>query len=345
MARRASWLPVCVSAATALFAAWSARAETRRFELRYEARLDAQPGQPAQPGGGGEVDLWLPLVEDNGQQTVRSVRIDGGDGAEVVHDARYGNAALHLRRRTPATVTVTYVVERRDEAHDVGAAAPAGAAAATTTTTTTTTTDPALARWLVPDKLGGLIPAVKSYTGKATAGRAAPLAKARGIYDLVVATMKYDKSGTGWGKGDVTWACSAKRGNCTDFHTLFVAMARAAGIPARFEIGLPLPDQRGAGDIPGYHCWARFWIDGAGWLPVDASEAKKHPEKRERFFGGHDENRVQLSVGRDLQFPGMAGELSYFVHPYAESAGKPIAVAYRYAYKDLPADQSEHAQH
>jgi transglutaminase-like putative cysteine protease len=97
-----------------------------------------------------------------------------------------------------------------------------------------------------------------------------------------------------------------------------------------------LPDARGAGDIAGYHCWARFWMDGLGWLPVDASEAWKHPEKRERFFGGHDENRVQLSVGRDLRFPGMAGELNYFVHPYAEAGGRPTAVAYKYAYRDLP---------
>jgi transglutaminase-like putative cysteine protease len=177
---------------------------------------------------------------------------------------------------------------------------------------------------------------VERLTARATAGRATPLEKARGIYDLVVATMTYDKSGTGWGRGDVVWACTAKRGNCTDFHTLFVAMARDAGIPARFEIGLPLPDARGAGDIPGYHCWARFWRDGQGWIPIDASEAKKHPERRERFFGGHDENRVQLSVGRDLRFPGMVGELNYFVHPYGESAGKPVPVAFRYSYKDLP---------
>jgi transglutaminase-like putative cysteine protease len=303
-----------------------ARAETRRFELRYEAHLS-----PA-AGDGGEVDLWLPLIEDGPEQAVLSLRMQGAEGAEVVHDARYGNAALHLRRRVPATVTITYVVERRDEAHDLRAAAQRASPAEGTPGSA----DPALARWLVPDKLGGLIPAVKAYTAKATAGRTTPLLRARGIYDLVVATMSYDKTGAGWGRGDVAWACNARRGNCTDFHALFVAMARSAGIPARFEIGLRLPDERGAGEIPGYHCWARFWIDGLGWLPVDASEAKKHPEKRERFFGGDDENRVQLSFGRDLRWPGMTGELNYFVHPYAEAAGKPVEVEHRYSYRDLP---------
>ena len=37
--------------------------------------------------------------------------------------------------------------------------------------------------------------------------------------------MRYDKSGTGWGHGDVLYACDAKKGNCTAFHSLFIAMA------------------------------------------------------------------------------------------------------------------------
>jgi transglutaminase-like putative cysteine protease len=313
-------LAVLAAAAGTLLAGGRAAAETRPFELRYEARLEPHAG------AGGEVDVWLPLIEDDAQQTVRSVRVEGGDGAEVIHDARYGDAALHLRRRAPATIVITYLVERRDEAHDLKAAAAAKPGAV----------DPALARWLVPDKLGELTPRVKAWTAQAIAGRTTPLARARAIYDFVVATMSYDKSGTGWGRGDVNWACDARRGNCTDFHALFVAMARQAGIPARFEIGLPLPDARGAGEIAGYHCWARFWIDGLGWLPIDASEARRHPDRRDRFFGGHDENRVQLSVGRGVRFPGMAGDLNYFVHPYGEAGGQPVALTYRYAYKDLP---------
>jgi transglutaminase-like putative cysteine protease len=287
----------------------------RHVEIRYEARL---------PATTQEVDVWLPLALDDSQRRILSVHVDGGEGAEVVHDTRYGNAALHLRRRGPSTIAITYVVERGEERHDLaGARGPS-------------TDGVVIAQWLKPDKLGSLIPVVLDYTKKTTAGKKLPLEKARAIYDFVVATMSYDKSGTGWGRGDIVWACDAKRGNCTDFHTLFVAMARAAGIPARFEIGLPLPDARGAGEIPGYHCWARFWIDGLGWIPVDASEAKKQPEKKELFFGGHDVNRVQFTIGRDLVFPGMKGELNYFIHPYAEQAGKPIEVGHKYSYRDLP---------
>src|ERR1035438_3068951 len=97
----------------------------------------------------------------------------------------------------------------------------------------------------------------------------------------------YDKTGKGWGRGDIYYACQERRGNCTDFHAIFIGYARALGIPARFAIGFPLPADRGEGKIAGYHCWAEFYAKGIGWIPVDASEAAKNPAKREYFFGGH----------------------------------------------------------
>lgn len=293
--------------------------EARTFELRYEASLERVPA------GAQAVDLWLPLAQDDAQQTIRALHIDGGDGAEIVHDPRYGNAALHLRPNAPARVGVTYVVERRAERRSLAAAARAGSSDGA-----------GFARWLGPDKLGGLTATVRGYAAKATAGRGTPAEKIRAIYDYVWDTMRYDKSGEGWGRGDIQWACDFKRGNCTDFHTLFVGMARAAGIPARFEIGLPLPPARGQGEIAGYHCWARFWLDGVGWIPIDVSEAKKHPDKKDFFFGGHDANRVQLTIGRDLRFPGMRGEINYFVKPYAEADGVAIPVAAKFSFRDLP---------
>jgi transglutaminase-like putative cysteine protease len=161
---------------------------------------------------------------------------------------------------------------------------------------------------------------------------------ARAIYNHIVATVKYDKTGKGWGRGDIYYACDARRGNCTDFHAIFIGYARAMGIPARFAIGFPLPGDRGAGQIAGYHCWAEFYAQGIGWVPVDASEAAKNPGKREYFFGAHDENRVELSKGRDVVLtPRQQGEpLNYFVYPYAEVDGKEYtAIDTRYSYHDV----------
>ena len=121
--------------------------------------------------------------------------------------------------------------------------------------------------------------------------------------------------------------------------TLFIGLCRAIGIPARFEMGVSLPEKRGAGTISGYHCWAQFYLKGYGWVPVDASEASKNPAKIEYFFGGHDENRLLLTVGRDLRLnPPQSGEpLNFFIHAYAEVDGKPFSdVETAFAFKDLP---------
>ena len=177
---------------------------------------------------------------------------------------------------------------------------------------------------LQPDALVPITGVPAELAVKVTAGKNDPLDKAHAIYDYVFTTMKYDKSGTGWGHGDVLYACDAKKGNCTDFHSLFIAMARSQGIPARFEIGFPLPPDKHSGEIAGYHCWSDFYIDGKGWIPVDISEAWKHPEKRDYFFGSHDVNRVQFTMGRDLTLsPAQNGKpLNYFVYPYVEVDGQ-----------------------
>jgi len=111
---------------------------------------------------------------------------------------------------------------------------------------------------------------------------------------------------------------------------------RAAGIPAGFDIGFSVPEDRHAGAVTGYHCWAEFYLEPYGWIPVDASEAWKHPEKKNYFFGAHDDNRLQLSVGRDIRLepPQYCEPLNYFVYPYAELDGKPLALESNVLFQD-----------
>jgi hypothetical protein len=69
---------------------------------------------------------------------------------------------------------------------------------------------------------------------------------------------------------------------------------------------------------------------------VDISEAWKHQEKRDYFFGSYDVNRMQFSVGRDLRLnPPQEGKpLNYFVCPYVEVDGQEfpnVALAFSFA--------------
>ena len=145
------------------------------------------------------------------------------------------------------------------------------------------------------------------------------------LYDLVNNHMKYSKEGIGWGQGDAVWACDSKYGNCSDFHSLFISLARSQKIPSKFEIGFPLPEARGRGEIPGYHCWAKFRPTGKDWIPVDISEANKNPKMKDYYFGNLTEDRITFSTGRDIELvPKQSGDpLNFIVYPYVEVDGKP----------------------
>jgi len=185
-------------------------------------------------------------------------------------------------------------------------------------------------------------PAATLLKGKELPGDRMDAAKA--LYDLVNRHMQYSKKGDGWGQGDAMWACDSRYGNCTDFHSLFISLARTNKIPARFEIGFALPAKRGKGEIPGYHCWAEFSPDGKTLVPVDISQANQaqgtSPKMVEYLFGNLTEDRVTFSVGRDLTLaPAQAGPpLNFFIYPYVEVEGQPYAadkVRRQFRYQDL----------
>ena len=189
-----------------------------------------------------------------------------------------------------------------------------------------------------PDRLIPTDGKIKELAVEVTGSQSGAVAKAKAAYDYLFTNMRYDKTGSGWGRGDALWACDAKHGNCTDFHSPFIGMLRADGIPARFDIGFPLPENKHEGEIPGYHCWAEFYASKNGWIPVDISEAWKAKEKRDYFFGSVDANRVQFSTGRDITLsPNKDGPaLNYFVYPYVEVDGKPYEkIDKQFSFKDV----------
>ena len=306
----------------------------RSFAFTYQVHVPADSAAKSSR-------LWIPLPQNDAFQSVSNLKIESAVPHSEGHDPEYQNPfAVFTPTAAQAAagydVTLLFNATRRE--HAVNIHSPAMQNASSVPPAPVLSNDPLMKRYLEPDKLVPLNDTIAELSRQQTAGITDPLQKARHIYDYVVATMRYDKSGEGWGRGDAIWACTAKRGNCTDFHSLFIGMMRSAGIPARFEIGFPLPEGKSEGDIPGYHCWAEFYISGIGWIPVDASEAWKNPAKRDYFFGAHDDNRVFFTYGRDLVLsPDQKGPaLNYFIYPYAESDGQPVkSLATHFAFRDL----------
>jgi transglutaminase-like putative cysteine protease len=288
---------------------------TRHFTFHYAFTVkNLSPGE--------QVRVWIPEAHSDAYQEVKVISATGDLPLKKTHESEYGNEMYYAEARKNKDADLHFEVVYdvvRHEHLTFGIYSPH--------LTAVSLDAKDRKRFLAPDALVPVTGLPAELAVKVTAGDTSPLDKARAIYDYVFATMKYDKSGTGWGRGDVLYACDAKKGNCTDFHSLFIAMARSQDIPSRFEIGFPLPPDKTSGEIAGYHCWAEFFEPQHGWIPVDISEAWKHPEKKDYFFGAHDDNRVQFTEGRDLELsPKQDGKpLNYFVYPYVEVSGKEYA--------------------
>jgi transglutaminase-like putative cysteine protease len=291
-------------------------AKVRAFTFTYQVEIKDIPS------GARKVRIWIPRPASDSNQSVQVKKASGPVRLRQTREAKFGDRIFYAEILHPeastAQFTLVYDIARKEYSkgnfeglmkfnRDPGPLPKP------------------VAYFLQPDRLVPTSGKMLTLAEENTEGKRGPVEKAYALYDYVFHTLRYDKSGTGWGRGDSLWVCDAKHGNCTDFHSLFISLARAEQIPARFEIGFPLPRDSQAGEIPGYHCWAEFYVEGPGWVPVDISEAWKDPAKHDYFFGTLDPDRVQFSIGRDLQLePRQDGPpVNYFVYPYVEVDGKP----------------------
>ncbi len=256
-----------------------------------------------------EIKLWVPVPENNEYQTILSQKFSEKK-VSLHNDKNYLNKMLFIRlgqeTKFPYKFTAKYKIERSSTRHSK--------------LTTSKNLNPQ--NYLSANKkipLSGVIAEISNDQVKGIKSKSKMIDQ---LYQYTVDNMSYDKSGKGWGEGDAVWACDNKRGNCTDFHSLLIGMARVQKIPGRFEIGLPIPTA-GTGQIKGYHCWAWLYDTERGWIPVDASESKKAGDAN-KYFGYFPANRIHFSTGRDLSLqPKQKGRnLNYFIYPYLELDGK-----------------------
>ncbi|MGE5612193.1 MAG: transglutaminase-like domain-containing protein [Bacillota bacterium] len=284
---------------------------TRSFLLNYHGEINGLiPGQAA--------CIWLPVPSDSSYQTVKEVSRTLGASSQIGRDQRFGNKILYFQQRADRSGQIRFQITYRITRQEVRSNFERGHGEADAAV------DQECHLFLGPDAnvpVGGktmtLLKGIDLPTNQLQLGRL--------LYDVVNRHMTYAKDTPGSGRGDAVWACESGRGNCSDFHSLFIALARGNHLPAKFEIGFSLPAQRGQGTISGYHCWGWFKPHGYNWIPVDISEAKKDASMRDYYFGNLTENRVVFSVGRSLVLvPRQAGPpLNFFVNPYAEVDKKP----------------------
>lgn len=280
-----------------------------RFTFRYAVTLPVQaPGSPEKQGA---AKLWIPVATSDAYQEVELIGVTMPTDVEIkkefTTDSSYGNRILHLDL-SGAYAGEQVVLEYRVHRTEKGPYRD-------------TKSDPL--NYLTADAgvpVGGRFEEITAEIF-AKSGADSPLMKARAIYDYIIDTVRYRKAGE-YGTGDADFACDSKSGNCTEFHSLFISLARTAGIPARFAIGAALPSERNDGGVDGYHCWAEFFAQEK-WWPIDISEGNKYAPLATYYFGHHPANRIEMSKGRDIlpQPAPASGSIPFFAYPVLEIDG------------------------
>lgn len=271
---------------------------TDEFEFLYQVKV---------PPLDGEARMWIPLPQSDAFQTVTVGAIETPGAHRYLTDERYGNKVLFLEltpQHSGQGIELHFNVKRREKG-----AYPEE--------------DQPPRTWLAAERLVPESDEFKRIAAEVLGEREGDLVRARLLYDHTIDRMRYMRYGEGYGQGDAVYACDSATGNCTDFHSYFIALARAANIPARFAIGAAIPSERNEGGVDGYHCWAEFYAEGK-WWPVDISEADKYTPLSTYYFGHHPANRIELSRGRDLLVdPAPAsGPINFLAYPVLEVAGE-----------------------
>ena len=278
------------------------------FEFMYRATL---------PEITTSARMWIPLPITDAFQTVEIKSIDAPGKRTTLDEPQHGNKILFLQlgpEDSKKAVEIRYQVERLEKSAYAEKA-------------------PEPEKHLRPERLVPDNENFRSIAKEVVAGKKGDLVRARALYDHVIDRMRYQKKGSGWGMGDAVYACDIRTGNCTDFHSYFIALSRAAGIPARFAVGAGIPSARDEGEISGYHCWAEFYAEGK-WWPVDISEADKYSNLATYYFGHHPANRIEFTRGRDLVIePGpVSGPINFLAYPVFEMGGQPIKLKVNFSF-------------
>ena len=104
----------------------------------------------------------------------------------------------------------------------------------------------------------------------------------RNLHDYVISHIYYKMDGT-W--DDAPTVLSQGHGSCSEYSYLFIALCRAAGIPARYEAGGHLRGDLPYADSDG-HRWQQVYFPNYGWVPIDCTwDDKEYPANQARYFG------------------------------------------------------------
>ncbi|MCI0651083.1 MAG: transglutaminase domain-containing protein [Planctomycetes bacterium] len=323
-------------------AAAAAAAKQAVFDVQHELAVKV-------PAGAKQVRIWFTRPQADPAQRVTNWKVDAPVAGRDTKD-QDGNEYLYFELASPAAgefkVTTAFTVARSEVSVAV---------------------DPAMTRaysaqdladkqkYLGPHANVVIDDKIKELSRTIVGDEKNPIAASRKIYDWVLANIDYWVKDPDHKKasptGNTEYCLSSKTGNCTDFHSLYMSLSRAAGIPTRIIYGSFLKKELDGHDKDqSYHCWLEFFAPGIGWVPLDVAVADifvgdfkltdgnkgkvglttadgysgTDLAKVNYYFGNLEERRITWSQGRDLTLEPKqtGGPVNAMAKAYVEIDGK-----------------------
>ena len=293
-------------------------ARTATFEVRHELKVTL-------PEGAQKVRVWFALPQEDPCSNISEIKIDCPLRARIETNAD-GIRMLYVEKEKPEgkeiTIVETFTLTRTEQRGfpDPKKALPLSKEEQSK-----------MAPCLAANQNVVIDEKIKKLADEIVGTETNPVVAARKIYDWVLANIDYWVKDPNHKKaspvGSSEYCLAHKTGNCTDFHSLWTALARAKGIPTRMVYGSFFKKELDGQDKDqSYHCWPEFYATGIGWIPHDVAVADlfvgdfeitkdndekvrlttadgyagKDAAKVDYYFGNIDERRVVWSTGRDL---------------------------------------------
>ena len=341
-------------------AVWAQKPSSRRFLVHWDftIRYEDAKSFPAR--------LWNPMVENLPWQKVRLTELKTNADRWLINRKNpYDAEVLYAEWKkgsTPKRLTLITEIETRDRS------VPISVIEAASRKNLPIPEDAAF--YLEPTAHIPTDGKIKAKADELIRGVTDRFERVKRIYDWVTQVTFRDPKVIGCGVGDAGKMIESGYfgGKCTDISSLYVALLRAAGIPAREVFGIRLgksrfskalgkSDAKGVADITAWqHCRTEYYIPGAGWIPSDPAditklelvERRKYHDPRvqelkRRYLHSWEMNWVGFNHARDFilypkpeQYP-----INMLGYPYAEVEDEPLnyynpkGFSYRFTSREL----------
>jgi len=298
--------------------------ETRTYKVQQTVKLSDIPE------GAKSVRWWISIPDNDRHQDVLDFSVITVPGKwRVERDADRGNRFLYVEVEAPKAPAIEAVVEftvRREPVLVVADPSKVGPI-----------TDLHKRLYAEEVRLDAphmeVTPEITQMAKTVCGAETNPLTQAQKLLQHVATVADhYSKDATkpNCGIGDSAVCLEKGGGCCTDLHSLFIALARSRGIPARLQMGYRInPKNEDKVYDPGYRCWVEYFAPNYGWIPADVVEADAVDGMGPaRWFTGLTERRVWLNEGREFQLrPAQAGgRVNTMIIGHAEIDGKAARV-------------------